>query len=239
MQIVVSPESRRGCGYRSPSKGGVGIYLVAPRSGAKCGRLPFPLNACPCCGGGIKPARGFTWIDPRTLFAPSVPPACTAGDVTVCADCPLGSALPQGRHGLIWIGEKYYKTPGDFQREAALMGVSRKLGAVPVGFVLGFNWVYLAHRRAILESWECSEHGERPENDRCCLASTPVYGPGVFTAFKPVGVDLVVENENDIPDKAMRLAERIEKEATGGSVRIVKVIPESESQETIEETATL
>jgi hypothetical protein len=221
MNVVVSVEARRGCGYRSASKGGIGIYLVGPSASKPCGRIPFPLSSCPCCGGGIKPARGFTWIEPRVLFAPTIQPRCRAqenmGDrgALICSDCPMGAGIPDGRHGLIWIGEKFYKTPADFKREADMMGVSRKIGKVPRDFVLGETWVYLGHRRAV------------PIYDDQTGETTAE--PGVFTAFLPTGIDLVIENEHDVPEQAERLAETIAKKAKGGDVRLVKVVPEQQA----------
>lgn len=206
---VISTERARGCGYRSAGKRGYGIYLMGPDTSLPCGRLPFPLRSCPCCGGGIKPARAWTWIEPSTLFAPNVEPQCDTTKILarypnnsnapaqICGKCPMGGALPDGRHGLLWIGEKFYKTPQDFMREADLMGVSRKISAIPRGFVLGQTQLYFAHRKA----FPVFANGESRME------------PGVFTTFKPIGLDLVVNDIDHVPEAAERLAERIEKAA--------------------------
>jgi hypothetical protein len=57
-------EAKRGCGHRKVG----GLYLVSGDTFVYCDRLPFKLDVCPCCGGGIKQARGTTWIQPLDLF---------------------------------------------------------------------------------------------------------------------------------------------------------------------------
>lgn len=220
--VVISSESARGCGYRKPSKNGVGIYLVGPKLSAPCGKLPIELTKCPCCSGGIKPTRGWTWIQPRALFTNRL---CTAdaenfngtGRNINCLGCPLGGALPEGQHGLLWIGGSFYETPLSFTSEAATMGVSRKLGALPKGFELGTTVVYLAHRKAIIKD---EIDPERPADTR------KVGYPGVFSAFKPTGVDLVVDDENAVPERAERLVEQV-----GAGARIVKVVRADEQRQ--------
>jgi hypothetical protein len=202
--VHISEEEARGCGYRKPAKGGVGIYLVGPNEGTPCGRLPYPLHACPVCSEGIKPSRSWTWIEPSKLIkADSCEVRCP------CRVCPLCLAVPEGRHGLLWIGEGFYKDPEDFMREARRMGVSRKLPAVPKGFKLGETIVYLAHRYA------APVHAGEEDASK--------GNPGIFTVFKPTGIDLVIADENDVPERATKLAEQI-----GEGARIVKVVRKGE-----------
>lgn len=89
------------------------------------------------------------------------------------------------------------------------MGISRKIKAVPNGFELGVTIVYLAHRNVV-------DTGQKDENDK------PKLGPGVFTVFKPTGIDLVINDENNVPEKAEKLAEKY-------GARIVKVIRKEEA----------
>ena len=222
MDVVISTEVARGCGYRKPSKGGVGIYLMGPALSAPCGRLPLALTVCPCCSAGIKPTRGWTWIEPDLLFPTekidggtsyganyvNAPKRdhCHAG-LDVCQTCPIG---PRpwliGKHGLLWTGEKFYRSPHTFMAEARQLGISRKIAALPHGFRLGSTWVFLAHRLTIPDG----QGG---------------FGAGIFTMFKPRGVDLVIENAHDVPERAVKLAEQI-----GEGARIVKVIRDVDTQ---------
>lgn len=218
-RVLVS-ESPRGCGWRRPSADGVGIYLVGPLFGRECGRLPFSLCECPTCGAGFAPARGWTWIQPSELFAWRLnvdPPACPG--LPECSGCPCGPEPPEGSHGLLWIGSRFYATPDDFSREAHARGVSRKIAAVPHGFILGETWVYLAHIAGVV-----GEPGR------------PML-PAIVSAFRPVGIDLVVESIANVPEKADRIAERVGEDrcrvvqvekATNGAQR--KLFEESEGE---------
>lgn len=212
IRVVTSIEQARGCGYRKPSKSGVGIYLIGPAQGAPCGRLPLPLHVCPACSAGIKPSRGWTWITPSSLFQLSAE-TCAAG-VEACNTCPIGrlwGAGITGRHGLLWIGEQHYKSPHLFMAEARKRGISRKLGAMPKDFKLGETWVFLAHRSTI------------PDPDK-----PGEFLPGVFSVFKPTGVDLVIADEKNVPERAIKLAEEI-----GSAARIVKVVRDADTQQTL------
>jgi hypothetical protein len=215
VKAEISVEAERGCGHRKPAKDGVGIYLVGPKTGAPCGRLPFALAACPVCGGGIHAARGWTWIEPRKLFGPPVR-ACEKRATLVgwspamhCAACPMGLGMPEGRHGLVWIGEAHYKCPSDFLAEAHRMGVSRKIKAVPKGFELGKTTVYLAHRFAV-PTGAIDDKGQ------------PVMGPGVFSTFCPTGIDLVIADAEKVPEKAEKLAEKY-------GARVIQVVKAQEA----------
>lgn len=214
-QVHVCVEARRGCGYRKPGKDGVGVYLMGDGLSRPCGLLPFPMEVCPCCGEGIKQTRGWTWITPSLLLTKQQPLDILAGTERrcerdgsrFCRQCPAGGGIPDGRHGLIWVGEKFYKTPEEFRKEASSMGVSRKIKTVPRDFVLGETWVYLAHKTCV---WDEENQAMRP---------------GIFSAFKPSRIDLVIADEHDVPERALKLAEEF-----GEHARIVKVIPQAEAQ---------
>lgn len=171
-------EGKRGCGWRKPG----GLYLVCRGLARECGKLPIPLVVCPTCGGGIKPARGWTWINGTALAHDA---RCRLEGTANCATCPLSK--PQGRVGLIWVGEAYYKTPADYVREVGAQGVSRRINAVPKDFKLGETWVWLAHRNTIE-----NEDGS--------------YTPGVFRVFKPTAIEYVVKG-----DETAKEIERLEK----------------------------
>jgi len=156
------------------------MYLVAGRLSEPCVKLPIELTACPCCGGGIKSARGWTWITPDPLLDPG-----PHGSERHEERCPLGTAVDwsDGRKaGLIWIGGSFYPTPESFAREARKMGVSRRIHNVPREFKLGETWVALAHAKAVTyPEVEVDQDGH--------------YGPGVFTFFKPTAIEYVVKGD--------------------------------------------
>lgn len=217
VKAEISVEAERGCGHRKPAKDGVGIYLVGPKTGAPCGRLPFALAACPVCGGGIHAARGWTWIEPRKLFGMlSEDQECiafgTPQGCSWCRGCPMGLGMPEGRHGLVWIGETHYKGPGDFLSEAHRMGVSRKIKAIPKGFELGKTHVYLAHRFAVpnprLQRLAAGEMSGLSTGEATELLNEPPRLPGVFSTFMPTGIDLVIADAENVPAKAEKLAEQ-------------------------------
>jgi hypothetical protein len=134
-------EARRGCGFRKIG----GTYLVSGAGGVECDRLPIPLTVCPCCGVGIKQARGWTWIDPAAIVA-GVHPNCA--DDFACPLCMAPHELGKSA-GLLWIGEKFYKTPEAFEREAGMLGISRRIASIPRNFKVGETWILLAHPKSI------------------------------------------------------------------------------------------
>ena len=164
--IRVSRESARGCGFRK--KGG--LYLVAQGEWRGCGKLPLPLHVCPVCSSGIKPSRGWTWINGTVLFA-DVKCKSLASQ---CSACPLSG--PVGRIGLLWIGGKFYNSPDAWTQEANERGVSRRIAAVPKDFKLGETWVALAHREGF----------QNPDGS---------MSPAVFQYFKPTAIEKVVEGD--------------------------------------------
>lgn len=225
-------ERRRGCGFRKIG----GLYIVSGGRGYACDRLPYPLEICPTCGHGIKQTRGYTWIDVEALVG-GLHPNCA--DDFACPLCMKPDAI--GRAGLLWIGEKFYKTPDDFIREAAEMGISRRISAIPRGFNVGRTWILLAHPKAIACPLNCSKCGEvmtirRDEKViaaktpttgavvqfgatylHCgrCGNETPLYRPGIFRVFLPEKIEKIVpESWRDNPLRAAELRELEEKGIT-------------------------
>ena len=173
-------EPRRGCGYRKEG----GMYLMAGGFMAQCGKLPLRLDVCPCCGGGIKPARAWTWVDAEKLFAGA---ECIH---TIC-DCPLDECqiMRHPRMGLVWVGSRHYTNPAVFLEEATRLGVSRRIPAVPKGFVIGETRVLFAHR----ETWFGPSTDDRK--------------PGIFGCFRPDRIEYVISVDDD-DDKLERLEKR-------------------------------
>jgi hypothetical protein len=96
------------------------------------------------------------------------------------------------RARLLWCGEKFYKTPQDWTREARAQGVSRRISTVPNDFVVGETWVLMAHPKAI----------KGTDAD-----GAVVYRPGIFQAFTPTAIEYVVkgdESEEELTRKIKR-----------------------------------
>lgn len=211
MQIEISKEEARGCGYRHSGKDGVGLYLMGDGNFEICERLPFPVDVCPCCGEGINFGRGFTWITPEKLFGPQRLPQCyfdsndpirlsCKHDHNFCLLC----SPPSGKHGLMWVGEKFYST-GSFLQEAVTRGISKRISSLPRGFVIGNTAVYLTHKKGFGPSGE------------------QLARPGVFTVFRPNRLDIVVDvvDPSELPKRALSIAKKVEVDA----FRFVKVEP--------------
>lgn len=191
--IRLSREVRRGCGYRQPG----GLYLVSGPPTEPCAALPVPVPPCPCCGRAIKPARGWTWVDPALLLGLPVGPHGSDEHYQLC---PLSYRGGLGeRAGLLWVGSVYYPTPAAFTEEAQRLGVSRRIPALPRGLVQG-TWILLGHRKA------CHYNGPAPE----------WYGPGVFLVFRFHAVEYIVRG-----DETERQLHELERRG----VQLVRVVP--------------
>lgn len=179
-----------------------------------CHRLPFELSICPTCGAGIRPSRAWTWINAAKLFEPGcIDPEYKVGDPHClhCVVCNPSLLISQkefkpneevpatfGKSGLIWIGEKFYPTPESFADEANIMGVSRRISSIPLGFVIGETWVFFAHRKAV-------EDMDNPSIEK--------RHPGIFQAFRPTSIEYVVtgkETEEELERMVKRGIEPVE-----------------------------
>jgi len=191
--IEIRNEAKRGCGYRKPG----GLYMVTEGVSVAVPCLPVPLHVCPVCYQGVKATRSFQWIEPGRLLLDLVEkntPACPQcmGLTQVCA---MASTL-KGKAGLMWIGDKYY-TPESFRKEAAQMGISKRIPNVPKDFKIGEHWVFLGHRKAIVQ--HVGHVGSQELKDE--------YKPGIFTAFKPTAIEYVVKPDDSV-EKLDSLAKR-------------------------------
>lgn len=178
MNIRDVVESKRGCGYRVPG----GLYLVTSGLGRVCGALPIELTVCPTCHHGIKPSRGWTWINIATLVEQRGCDRQEKEGEEGCGDCPIADAKIQ-MAGLLWVGEKFYSTPDEFSKEAARMGISRRISMVPRGFRVGETWVALAHRKAFPTTFDLKP-GEEIE-----------WHSAIFHLFRPARIEYVVKGD--------------------------------------------
>lgn len=198
-------EAMRGCGFRKVG----GLYLCGESRGMNCDRLPYELVICPTCGGGVKFTRGWTWLDwdkyagehedcyeklPTEKIETSLGPATVILTAEGCPVC-RPDARPQP-YGLLWIGEQFY-TPHTFIQEAMSLGVSRRISAVPKKLKLGETWVLLAHKSAIRKI-VAGDENEPVDKDV----------PGVFYAFRPQTLELLVWESEATPEHLEDLAKR-------------------------------
>lgn len=197
MEIPERHDEERGCGFRKSG----GIYLVSDGISMPCGKLPIKLDVCPTCRCGIKPARGWTWIDGDQFLKDK---NCKQ-DVSLCQLCPLSKSV--GRVGLLWIGGAYYERPEDWMAEAQRLGVSRRISKVPKDFKVGETLVFVAHRKVFpVECEACggdgkiatdeSRAGDVPD-DVCedCGGNGVGYKPGVFHVFRPKAIEYVTKGD--------------------------------------------
>ena len=115
-----------------------------------------------------------------------------------CAD-PASAGLPwdyQGprRVGLLWIGEKFYSTVEEFLLEGWHQGLSRRVHALPRGFVVGQTYIMLAHPKAVPQV-QIKKADE--------LIPGIIYRPGVFYLWLPQRVErLLPESKRDSEEVA-------------------------------------
>ena len=169
---TITNEPKRGCGYRKAG----GMYVVSGGLGKACGKLPIILDVCPCCGGGIKPSLGWTWINPSLLVEAG---KCKPKG---CKGCVL--AKPPEKAGLLWIGETYYKSPEEFTAEAIKAGVSRRISSIPRNFELGKTWVFVAHRKLSTKTVDGKEEDVG----------------GIFHVFKPERIEYIIKGDETEED---------------------------------------
>ena len=107
-----------------------------------------------------------------------------------------------GRVGLMWVGAKFYPTPGEFSKEAMKMGISKRISAIPNDFKLGETWVMLAHPNAVRTDGPYEDrHGQLD------LARDKMV-PGIFSVFKPIRIEKVLFKEDATVDELASLERR-------------------------------
>ncbi len=206
---VIRNEPERGCGFRKEG----GKYLVGFGDLAPCGKLPKRLDVCSCCGQGFKFSRTPIWVDPKAMFhgrkceyAEDADGDCRGpeGNGCVLSDSNLaGMERREERMLMMWIGEKFYKTPADFTREASSQGISRRINFIPRGFEIGKTWVLFAHNRTV----ECEicfgdgVTGDKVDDPKCSFCGGHGRLPGLFLVHRPTRIDYIVtgkETEEEI-----------------------------------------
>lgn len=206
-------EGQRGCGWRKEG----GLYLMADGVGVTCEKLPIVCEVCPTCGGGVKPTRGWTWVNPTKLAEGK---QCKK---TYCNQCAFGGKVE--RAGLLWIGRAFYETPQAWLAEVSAVGVSRRIRYLPKGFVAGETWVVVAHRQTGIPCG-CAVDAEgkkRKPRPACkeCKGGGMVHGKAIFHGFKPSRVEYVVKG-----DETAEQLERMEKRG----IEPVKVLRQEQQE---------
>lgn len=218
--IRVKREKKRGCGWRKVG----GKYLIGQTSAVGCGRIPIPLTTCPCCSHGFKPARGWTWVDGDRIVSAVLEGSRCIAPLSQCSLCVINRILiadlenrdVMGMAGLIWVGQKFYPTVEDFNRESLEQGICRRLNSIPRDFVLGETYVLLAHQKAIANTPYIE--GKLGETE---------YTSGIFKVWRPTTIEVVVDGTE--PDEVIE--GYLEK---GLTPVIVERIEDDESQQALD-----
>lgn len=200
----MAQEEKRGCGFRKVG----GLYLCGEYISVPCDRLPYPLDVCPVCGGGIKVSRGFTRINPLSLFGYHQP---CSDQIRPCFVCD-----PKDEPAFIMgVGERYYKTPSDFQAEAHQLGVSKRIPFIPKELELGKTIAYLAHPKAcqVKESLALQKamaivSGNESNQQRLIESEKVEYKLGIFSAFIPHRVEKLIWEHDAKAEKIESLKKR-------------------------------
>ena len=189
--VTVVTEGARGCGYRKVG----GKYMVSEGVSQPCPALPLEVSRCPCCDAGIKPTRGMAWFSPKMFFKFPCPTSCE-----VYQERGRCEPFQQERAGILWIGGKFDAKPTDWLDEVEKMGVSRRIPQVPKDFVVGKTWVFVGHRKAITVDCDCNAAAAGKDRSTdldggCekCDGTGYTEKPGVFHAFKPTRIEVIVE----------------------------------------------
>lgn len=203
--------------------------------GVPCDRLPVPIVPCACCGFEPEQLRSHAWVPGHYLgdhvrlatisyLTRAVRVTLRRKHAVACRDRsneyhgelgeefagrdPICRADDEPRL-LMWVGRRFY-SPATFSAESRELGISKRISEIPKGLVLGKTWVLLAHPDACYEPTSWSFNWLYGDGE-------VVPAPGIFEAFVPRRVELIL-HERDAT------AERVEREAKRG-VSVV-VIPD-------------
>lgn len=173
-------EARRGCGFRKVGA----LYLIGGLLWNPCDRLHMPLDVCSACGQGLHFTRSFTRIDAYRLWGNHI--GCEEDHGCVMCRPPVGASF------LMMVGGKFY-TVNEFVLEAMEMGACKRIPFIPKELVLGKTVVYLAHKQAIYLGTTGSKDN---------------YQLGIFCAFVPSAVEMLVWESKATPEYLKSLEER-------------------------------
>jgi len=215
-------EAKRGCGYRQAGglylvSGGLGepcerlpVEIVPC---AHCGATirqtrSFQWEKPEALLVGTKPCKN---VDAVHSNAPGNDhcercPVCSPSRVLATGPTPEHGFGPDlDPVGLLWVGEKFYPTAEAWAEEASKLGVSKRIAAIPKGLVVGKTWIFVAHPKRIAtrctdrvcieaRAKEIKKPFDKQEIVDCefCCGSGTVSKPGIFHAFVPTRIELLV-----------------------------------------------
>lgn len=190
------PHQLRGCGHRKVGK----LYLVGEGIGIPCDKLPFEIKPCECCGFIPKFFRGFSWLH-KNYLGEHDPCDC----IPICPVCHPDTIpeekLNENKFMLMWVGKKFYTTI-EFIKEAQEIGVCKAIPSIPKGLILGKTWVLLAHP-------ECKFYESGFFENKDGLAKgVPKTGAGIFYAFVPQRVEMLVPKSEATEDHITELEDQ-------------------------------
>jgi len=196
-----SSEPKRGCGFRQVGK----LYLIGEGITHICPSLPLKFNECECCGYSPSFYRDFQWIK-KAYIKHTRRPTGKACD----PECPVCYGVnDQVKYGLMWIGKKYY-TPEEFIEEDKARGICKAIKQIPKGLVLGETWIMVAHPQAIIEKnnheyKKAHEYWVTRGIDEGKPEPQPPSYPGVFHAFRPTRIEMLIYESQATPERLAEL----------------------------------
>jgi len=181
-------EGKRGCGYRKVG----GLYLVGGGMSVFCDRLPLKIPVCKTCGEHPRFSRNIAKISPLRLWG---------HHLTECKDSAFDPiCFPPEQAYLMWVGSEY--TPQSFIAESSAMGISKRIPAIPADLKVGEDWVFLAFQKLI-------PTGKKafllPFDDPEDLKGKKGFEPGVFFAFRPTRLEMIVTQSQSQDAEKMKL----------------------------------
>lgn len=223
-------EKERGCGWRKIG----GTYLTADEGmHVDCDALPLELKPCDCCEYEIHQARSL--VPYHAGYLASLLHGHKCKDKFPCPLCYFANQYhgdkdelrriklwnsqhpnPKEQKPLIqvpenffvmWVSKQFY-TPQSFVKEAQTQGISKRIAAnsLPVDFVVGRDWVFLAHGEVPFAKFTegFGEAVVAPDGDVCegPKPVTVIHKPAIFYAFKPKRLELVLYKGT--PDDVIR-----------------------------------
>jgi hypothetical protein len=222
VQIETRLDSERGCGWRKEG----GLYLISGNGFTACERLPLPLDRCPTCDHGVKPSRGWTWIDGDVLFMTK---PCTRPDpFGPCNECSLCRPSHRQRPCPVCKHDTSHRlkdilcedeecrcdrpSVSGFIQEgigrAGLLWVGEKFYATPAKF--GAEAARQGISRRIHQIPKEFVVGETPifmAHRKAVPTGDDESMPGIFMVFKPSAIEYVVKGD-ETEEELERLVKR-------------------------------